>query len=927
MRTERAMTNIKMAVIYQLTILFVNFVDRKLFLEILGVDYLGIHSLFINVINMISLVELGIGTAIIYHLYKPLQEQDEKKITGLMRFYRHLYFGVGAVILLLGIGTTALLPFFIKDITISWSVVRVAYLIFVAGAVLTYWTGFPRALLYAHERNYIIQRGDMTAILAGAVLKIVGLIFMPGYIVYVIIHTLSKVVQNGYIYWQMRKLYPYLRTHRKEKLSQEERRSVRKDVKDLFVQKVSFFVVNSTDNLILSRFVGVVTVGFVSNYQIFFAALMNFMTHAVDAMQASLGNMVVTEVDNQSKIKGIYNKMQFVMFWLASVTVICLYGLVEPFVSIWLGPEYIMSRSILVVLSINFMLWVITKPVWQMMSVSGLFKQDKYNAVAEMLINLLLSLILVQRVGVVGVFIGTTISTIVAWLLKTRVLYKYFFKESPVKYIGQTLGYILLIVVELQLVRWMLPYVTIEDPIVSFVFQVVVCGAVPNVINWLLFRKNPYFVEMKGIVLAQIEKVKDIHKYDGILTKGILALMMVMPLHLVVSNPVARMVGESASMALALIAMMYILYQALVAGNVSKSRQRHVWFYLVFAVGAMLYGILTGGQEGLTIVANLLAVSGIGFAMTLMDWSRVGRGVWVVDLGLVAWIGYIFKSIGKYENPEYGGILFGTEFLGNPNTLGILCALFVAIAAMMYALSKGERYLLYMVACIPLIQATDARTPLLALGVAFLCYMAWVITSKCRILHYLLFIVIGAGVGGVTYIYPRLVTLDLGPEMNTWIRELTGKNLFSGRESLWQQAWEMLEQEPWLGYGMNHGIDRTLQETNYIWVNGVHNEYLQLGLWAGGIGVIILIILGGYLWHKLYWKGSDKVARIGGCIFILLMILGTFETMWLGENIVFGTILWGMIGIGISTCKNRKNTYTEIKNNKKSKVLDKGEAK
>lgn len=918
MRTDRAMTNIKMAVIYQLTILFVNFVDRKLFVEILGVDYLGIHSLFINVINMISLVELGIGTAIIYHLYKPLEENDEKKVSRLMRFYRNLYFIVGAVIFVLGIGTTFLLPFFIQDVNIPWSMIRGAYLVFVIGAVFTYWTGFPRALLYAHERNYIIQRGDMTAILIGAVLKIVALIFMPGYMVYVIIHTLSKVVQNGYIYWQMHKLYPYLRTYKKEKLEQKERQKVRKDVQDLFVQKVAFFVVNSTDNLILSRFIGVVTVGFVSNYQIFFMALMNFMTHAVDAMQASLGNMVVTESDNQPKIKAIYHKMQFVVFWLASITVSCLFGLVEPFVSIWLGPEYVMPRIILVVLSLNFMLWVITKPVWQMMSVSGLFKQDKYNAVLEMLVNLVFSLILVQKIGVAGVFIGTTLSTIVAWLLKTRVLYKYFFKENPVKDILQTIKYSVLVVLEVQLVRLLLPHVTVEDPIVSFIFQSVVCFSIPVTINWLLFRKNVHFLEMKQILVEQIKRVKNIHCYDGILTKVMIALMMVIPLHLIVSNKIARMIGESASMALALIAMFYIFYQLLVAGNVSKSRQNHIGIYLLFCIGVMIYGIVTGGQEGLTIVANLLAVSGVGFAMTLMDWSRLRKGVWLVDFGLIIWVYYLFKGVMSYEDPTIQGRMFGTELLGNPNTLGILCALFIAISAMMYALSKGERYLLYIVACVPLIYYSHARSPFLALGAGFLCYMLWVITSKWRVLHYLIFLGTSVCVWGMTYIYPQLEHIEKGNEMNQWIVELTGKNLFSGREELWQQAWEVLDKQPWLGYGMNHSIDRSLQEINSTWAVSVHNEYLQLGLWAGGIGVILLGVILTYLWHKLFANGNDKVARVGGSITIMLMMLGTFETMWLGENIVFGIILWGMVGIGLSTTiglnTKKKRIIYEIEN-------------
>lgn len=894
MRTQKAITNIKMAMIYQISVLFMSFVDRKLFLEILGVEYLGVHGLFGNMISMLALAELGVGTAIIYNLYKPLADQDEEKVTALMKFYKKMYFYIGGIILILGLLMTATLPVFIKDVSLDMQMVRVAYMIFVLGTVGTYWTGYKRSLLYADQKNYKVLVGDMASAIGGAVLKIVVLITYPSYMLYVVVHVVSKIIPNLYAAHQVNRDYPYLKES-KGALTVEEKKVVTTNVKDLFIHKVAFFVVTSTDNMIISLFSGVAMVGFVGNYQIIISAIMSFIGQGIEALQAGMGNMITTQ--DKQEVIAVYEKVQFAVFWIASVTVICLLGLISPFVELWLGPEYLMNQAIIGVMLFNFLLWVMTRPLWQMMSVSGLFKEDKYNALAEMLVNLVISLILVQRIGVIGVFIGTTLSYFVGWYLKARVLYTKFFEGGLKRYLGQIGMYIAIIAAEVVVVKWLLGYVVVETKLLTFVLQCAVCAVVPNVINMVIFYKNKHFVYFKALVLEQIKKAKYINRYDKFITKAIVALLMIIPLHNT-ALPIGSLIGRFSSVALAMIGIGYVVCQGIVLGNVSKRRQKHVIAYLIFCVGIIIYGMTTGNEEGLKMASNIIAVTCVGVACALIDWRSLGKGVYLVDFGLLMWVIAIVKDIQGLETVTRHGFIFG-----NSNSQGIFCILMIAIVAMMYAISKGERYLLYILVLLAFMNMTGSRTSQLAFVAGLGCYMVWVITSRWRVTHYAVFVVLAGGIAAITYIYPQLLSGEYANQLNKFIAEVTGKGLFTGREDMWIQALGAIREKPLLGYGLHTQVQQEFEQVFYAWKQGAHNEFLQLAIWTGAIGVTSAVATLGYLWHCLYRGRKSKIARVGGSVLVMVMVMATFESVLLGEVIPFSMLQWTIVGMGLSVCK------------------------
>ncbi|MGL4362370.1 MAG: O-antigen ligase family protein [Cellulosilyticaceae bacterium] len=898
MRTEKAVTNLKMAMVYQACVLFMSFVDRKLFLEILGIEYLGVHGLFGNMISMLALAELGVGTAIIYNLYKPLAEQNEAKVSALMSLYRKMYFYIGLVILVLGMGMMVTLPIFIQDVALPMKPLYIAYGIFVLGTVATYWTGYKRSLLYADQRNYVAQVGDMACTVGGAVLKILTLVFAPSYTLYVIVHVISKIIPNIYAAFKVNQLYPYLKKY-KEVLVGDEKTKVTNNVKDLFVHKMSFFVVNSTDNMIISFFTGVATVGFVGNYQIIISAIMSFIGQGIDSLQASLGNLVTTEKKEQ--VVEVYDKIQFAVFWVASVTSVCLMGLITPFVSLWLGEEYVLSYGIVLVMLLNFVLWVMTRPIWQMMSVSGLFKEDKYNALAEMLVNLVFSLILVQKIGVMGVFLGTSCSYLVSWVLKAVILHKKFFGEGLKKYAVYTIGYVGLIMLELIFVEYILRYTVVDNAMLTFVFKLAVCAVVPNVINLLIFMRYKHFIYYKELVIMQIKKVEKIDRFDTIFTKVIMVLLMIIPFHHTIGG-IEVTIGKFCSMAIALISMAYIVYQGIVRGNVSKKRQYHIWLYGVFCVAILLYGIVTGGEEGLRMAGYMIAVTCTGVAASCMNWQKLGRGAWLADIGILAWLYYIVKLTMPLENKNSLRIIFG-----NSNLFGAFILFMICIIAMLYGITKGERYILYIVLYLPFLIMSDSRGSMIAVLGAVICYMIWLVSSRWRVTHYSIIVVLFLGLAGLVYIYPQLTSLEGIGEFNVWIRELTSKSLFSGRETMWIQALDALKEQPMWGYGLNTNMQEIFRAQHYAWNRGAHNQFIQIALWGGMVGVTLATVACGYLWHLFYKTAKCKTTRIGASVFVAVFVISMFESFTLGEIVPFGIMQWCIIGIGLSACTNNNN--------------------
>lgn len=893
MRIEKAVKNMKVAMIFQLTSLLLNFIDRKIFIQILGIEYLGVHGLFTNIISMLALAELGVGTAIIYNLYEPLAKGDEKTVAVLMKIYQKLYWSIGLIIGVIGVMMSIALPLFVQDTTLDMGSLRGVYLIFVLGTVGTYWTGYKRSLLYADQKNHMLLVGDMCANTVGLVLKIVVLMLWPSYGVYVVIHMLAKILPNFYASMKVNQVYPYLRSYRENKIDASLMSKVSNNVKDLFVHKISEFVVMSTDNLILSMCVGLQAVGKVANYSLIMTAVLSFVAKGIDALQASMGNLVSTA--SKEKVYEVYDRLNFLCFWIGSVTAVCLIGLTEPFIRLWIGKEYLLNKSILVVLVLNYVLCVMSRPLWQMMSLSGLFKQDKRNAIAEMSINLIFSIILVQKLGVVGVFVGTTMSYVIAWILKSRLLYGRFFEKSSKKYCGKIVMYLSITVMEVMVTLGVLRYITISNDYIAFGLRTILCLAIPSGVNLMIFGRSASFRYFKERIEERMKEMfKDANGYDKWLTMMICALCLIVPLH-GSTLPVGDIVGNVASLLLISISGVYIVWHGLSKTTNPKSIRYGIWAYVGLMVMLCISGMITGGFAGVKVAVLMGVMTCVGVTCALMDWSQLGKRILVIDIGIMIWIIYLLKGVFEWNQVAENESLNFEYIYVNSNFTGMMIALLMMLLMLAYSQNKAKRYLLYIVLLIPSLLETNCRTAVLALVCLCGMYGIWYFTSRCKVAHYGIGIMIIIIIGGVIVIYPNLGSWEGFEEVNRFLGQFSQKDLLSGREKVWLDAMTFIKEKPFYGYG----LQVTLQElTGDIY--HAHNQFLQIALQGGVIGLALIGSILGSIWYGLYQVKDNRVVRISASIFVGIIVMGLFENTLLGDNIRQGVLQWGMIGIGMS---------------------------
>lgn len=421
-RTEYSAMNTTVAVISRMTAILMGFVTRVIFTHTLSENYVGINGLFTDILNVLSLTELGAGTAITYALYRPIADGNIKKQQQLMKLYQTFYRGTAVCVGVLGL---ALIPF--MDVLMKnrpeVEHLTFIYLLYLANSVLSYLLVYKRTLIEAHQMNYVVLIYQTGFLVLQDLLQIVVLLTTGNFILFLLMYLMCTVLSNVCISRKAEKLFPYLKEKEKERLPAEERTGLFRNIRAMMMHKLGTVVVNNTDNLLISAFVGVVSVGIYSNYYLLIGSVRQVLDQVFAGITASVGNLGATE--DQGKIREIFETTFFIGQWLYGFAAICLYELLNPFVELAFGRQYLFERSVVMILCINFFINGTRKAVLTFRDSMGLFWFDRYKALAEAALNLVLSILLVRQYQTLGVFIGTFLSTILTsvWV-EPFVLYR-----------------------------------------------------------------------------------------------------------------------------------------------------------------------------------------------------------------------------------------------------------------------------------------------------------------------------------------------------------------------------------------------------------------------------------------------------------------------------------------------------------------------
>ncbi|WP_342613882.1 hypothetical protein [Peribacillus frigoritolerans] len=505
MRTILSMKNISIGILSQVIIILLGFISRKVFLDSLGIEYLGIDGLLTNVLSVIALIESGIGISIVYYLYKPLSENDHKKIISLIQLYKKVYRVLAIIVLILGLCLYPLMDNLVKGGE-SITNFTIIYYIFIAKNIVSFLNAYKLALINADQRGYVTAKTNLVFQIMTTTVKIIILVLTNNYILYLSLELLLFMIQNivnGHI---VNKRYSYILTKKKYPIDIETKGNLITNVKAMFLHNIGGFLVFGTDNILISSLVSITMVGIYSNYLMITQQLAALVNPILGGIGASVGNLIATE--SNEKNYSIFKVSYLVNFWIYSLCVIFLYNLLEPFISWWLGSQYLFNNNAFILILINFYLAGMRTTISTFKIKAGLFVQDKYIPLLEGGINLLASIILSKYFGLAGIFMGTTISTILTiFWTQPIIVYKYLFKKPVNSYFLIYLYYAILTVVACGITTFICNIFTDGNGIMAIIFKGIICLIVPNLIYFILFYRNREF-QYIFILLTDIIKSK-----------------------------------------------------------------------------------------------------------------------------------------------------------------------------------------------------------------------------------------------------------------------------------------------------------------------------------------------------------------------------------------------------------------------------------
>lgn len=422
-RTEYSARNTTVAMAGRITAILLGFVARVVFTHTLSEDYVGINGLFTDILSVLALSELGIGTAITYALYKPIAEKDIEKQKSLMLLYRRFYRIVTAVVVVCGLLVIPFMDVLIKDQP-DVPHLTLIYIMYLTNAALSYVLIYKKTLVDAHQLSYLGVLYQTTSWVIQNALQIVVLLTTRNYYLYLSILILCTLGNNICISRKADKLYPYLRDKNVTELSVEERKGIFANMRAMLMHKVGNVMVNNTDNLLLSALVGTLSVGRYSNYFLIIGSVKQVLEQMFQGITASVGNMGVQE--GRERIRKIFEASFFLGQWIYGLVAICIYQCIDLFVGFSFGQQYVFDKNVTLILCINFYLTGMRQPTLVFRDSMGLFKYDRYKSLVEAVINLVTSLILGKYFGTAGVFLGTMISTVTTSLwVEPYMLYKH----------------------------------------------------------------------------------------------------------------------------------------------------------------------------------------------------------------------------------------------------------------------------------------------------------------------------------------------------------------------------------------------------------------------------------------------------------------------------------------------------------------------
>ncbi len=503
-RTENSTKNMYTGIINQFLTLIFRFITRTVLIRYLGTEFLGINGLFSNILTMLSLADLGIGSALVYALYKPIAENDYERQTIIINYMQKAYRTIGIIIIGIGILISPFLSYIIKEkvTIINIYIVFFMYLFQTASTYLF----FPSRIefLGANQKRYIYNNINSIFIILSNIFQIIILIIFRNFYLYLITIILFNVIQEFIIATITEKKYSFIKDTPKKPLSKEEKKDIFKDCGALMIYRTNYVILTATDNIIISKYIGLIAVGLYSNYLLVTNSITNLLNIFFNSITASIGNLHV--YNEKEKEYFIFKTINFITVILFGISCVGIYTLINNFITIWIGEEYLLSKSFVIIITINLYVEGLRKLLATYRTSYGLFRQAKIIPIVGALTNIVISIILVQKIGIFGVLLGTLISNLISFMWYDPLLiYKKVFNKNVLSYYISNILYMLLFVCISIICEKVCKLIAING-LLGFLIHGIICVIMSLIIIVIVFSRTKYFTYLKEIINKILKK-------------------------------------------------------------------------------------------------------------------------------------------------------------------------------------------------------------------------------------------------------------------------------------------------------------------------------------------------------------------------------------------------------------------------------------
>lgn len=491
-----------MGLLGQIVTILLSFVRRKVFIQYLGVELLGLNSTFASILSTLSLADLGLQQVIVFHLYGVLARDDKEQINALVNIYKLVYRCIGIFFIVASLCCVPFLQCFLSDIEAT-NTIRIQFMIQALTSSCTYFIAYKRTILSADQNGYIAGLIDTVLNIVASIACIAVAVLTRNYLLYLTVNLIRVYLSNLIVHIVCSRRYPYLHT---EKIDWKLMKRIAANLKDVILERMAGYIYSSTDNLIISTFISTVQVGFLNNYIMVFNHFKNLIQSLSSPLIPAIGNKVALNHGSEQQME-TFHLLEQVYFWLTGFAVVPIYVLVDSFIRMFLGERYILSGSILILLCFELYIFINQYACISFISANGLFIKRRNISIIGSLTNIIVSLLLMKPLGTVGILAGTAFSQIYFWGARSVVALRDCLKQSW-RSVGQywvkQFGLLCIILSAIGVGKLITQNVYVINAPVTFVVNGIICEGCFAVLAFVCCRGIRAEHQLESIVSSMV---------------------------------------------------------------------------------------------------------------------------------------------------------------------------------------------------------------------------------------------------------------------------------------------------------------------------------------------------------------------------------------------------------------------------------------